>query len=309
MTNQDYFRQYQKILLETANSKAGRFLLGIKDKAPIIKLTPNSFHQLMDFQKDRPIIKARFSTDINAISRILMPTFTKIELADGYKRIIDKQEAFLHYSSLEEKNYKYPQIYLATSNFIPGSGNGAVRRAGQATWAAARDTADGTLVVNNPTAFDAPIGTTTGGLFYLYRAFFPTDTSSIPDISAISVVVFNGYITTLNATPGDTYHIVQTSQASTSTLVLEDYNNYINVSGGSVVITATGAYTITFNSTGRNIISRTGFSLIGQINDHDLDNVAPTILKDPAQNFSAAASNKPSIDVTYTPFAGFAPFL
>src|SRR3990167_10504580 len=101
--------------LKLANTDAGRFLLGIKDNRKIVKLTPNSYH----LQNDERSVTAIFYT-YNFVERKLQPIIDKIDIADDY--IENEHDAFLHYSGLEEKHWKYPHVYLATDTFNSDTG-------------------------------------------------------------------------------------------------------------------------------------------------------------------------------------------
>ena len=73
------FTKYQKYLLAFANTKYGRGYLslekwvGIKDDLPIVKVTPDSIHQIVGW-KDRktPIIRAVFIPKSQYLKKFLL---------------------------------------------------------------------------------------------------------------------------------------------------------------------------------------------------------------------------------------------
>ncbi len=192
------FRKY-------ANSEAGRYLLGIKDGFPIVKVTPNSYHQLVDIQNDIPLIRAMFYTD-NFIQKQLEIPLTKMAIAEEYKHIEKPYEAFVHYAGLEL--HQYPRIYLATFT-ANGGGNGKIRAQGN-VYATVQAATTGTAsAVGQATNYYAD------PTYIIDRGFAPFDTSSIGAgttiVSSFLRAVGNGTGENANT---DSLSVVASTQAS-----------------------------------------------------------------------------------------------
>lgn len=306
----NYFIKHQKDLLWLANTEAGRYLLGIKNKKRIVKLSPNSFHQLRDFRNDRSIIEARFYTG-NTVASILLPILTKMQIADQeYKKILDKREAFSHFSGLEEKRWKYPQIYLTVSTFIGHvTGSGNITKGDQSTWTEARDAASGTATPGATSAYIQ--GTISGGLFYVQRVFLPMDTSSLPAGFVVSTATLLTKQSAASRGAGSTAAVVQSTQASNTTLANSDFS-LIGTTKGSDTQLLNGVdgtqITFTLNSTGIGWINNVFTKLGIRDNTYDILNVQPAALDD-AQIYVVTAGKEPTLNVTYTAPSKGLPFL
>jgi len=184
--------------------------------------------------------------------------------------------------------------------FISATSDGLLQLNGQDNWAAARDgTTAGTISTSSSTA-DCYGEQGTSGVYSVSRIFYVFDTSALPNDCTITAATLNLYCTSANG-GGITVHAVQTSQSDPTNLVVADFNNLSFTSGGSVAVTTTGAKTIDLNATGLTWINKTGNTLIGVIDARDQSNSSPSVgfIYD-TFNMSEAASNKPSLTVTYT---------
>ena len=308
------FKKLQPQLLKIANSPGGRFILStLGPKIPnwrIIRITPNAIHfdtgERVKTLKGRELVywSIHFSGK-DVVYILLQPILDKIRLANQYKPINKLEEAFLHYSGLETKFNRYPTIYLTTTSFNAGAGDGCCYNQNNGyTWAQARgnassDTANYTSSTINSgggVAFSSPN-------YYCGRIYYPTDTSSIGASATITAAVLNAYTTLVGG--GSTFDdwacdLIQTSQASTSSLATSDFSAITYTSGVRSNPGDNSYGTWTFNATGLTWVSKTGFTKVGLVHKFDFDNTTPTINTSITPTFSESASNKPYIDVTYT---------
>lgn len=168
----------------------------------------------------------------------------------------------------------YPIYTDTVTDYVAGSGDGNIE-ATDATWATVRGATTGSASsAGNPITVEASTG------YIINRVFIPVDTSGIADTDNVDSCVLDAYWQATGS-DGDTtsVHLVQTSQASTSTLADADYDNLTFTSGGSETLSGlaeSARDTITFNATGLTWISKTGFTKIGLVNSRDFNNSAPT---------------------------------
>lgn len=276
MMHSRYFDRTQRHLLTLVNTRPGRELLGVSDGFPIVKITPNSFHQLVDLVDDCPVIRATFFTDAR-LARLLF----------------DVHEIPL-------RMYR-----LASATINPGAGEQTGRMNGEATWTAARDASS-----SETSAAQTEVGSLfSGGTYYNYRAFLPFVTSTLGTgavVTASEVQIYrddslefggNGFTNT-NTT---SVEIVVTTQASTSSYDSGDYDNLTFSSKGSLnfASTSNNAYnTITISD--QSIIQVAGDTKLALITGRDLNNSAPT--GDNTLAFQKRdASNPSKLVITYTP--------
>ena len=84
-------------LLQLVNSEAGKYLLGIKDNYPIVKVTKNSFTRLIDFDnKNHPILLTDFYIS-DYIQKHIQPILDKIFIANSEYKKIDNYYIYLPY--------------------------------------------------------------------------------------------------------------------------------------------------------------------------------------------------------------------
>ena len=279
-------------------------MLGIKDNRRIVKLTPNSFH--LDNEDGR----TRYATFYTRpyIASIFLPILTKIDLAlqeEKYiRRIIeDSYETFLHYSNLETKNWKYPQIYLDSTTFNSNSGgDGSIYNNSSTDWATVRNATDaqGTTTSNGAGSYSNNI--------VVERGFMPFDTSSLPNDANITAATFELYITAKSDPYNDAYGYittVQSSQASNTSLALADLDQLGATKGTDdldVTNITTSVYNLwTLNATGRGWIDVTGWAKLGIREGHDLENQAlsPSGSTEEYVNVDYI-TNLPKLNVTYS---------
>ena len=303
------FFKHRKLLLWLANTAEGRYLLDIKDKDRVVKVTPNSFHQLRGFQKDRAVIQARIYCS-NGVAKILAPILTKLEILDSeYKEKFDKQKAFLHYAGYE-RSRQFPQIYLATATFNIGT-EGLLSMNGEYTYAYARASTTADSVEFPPPYGDG--GRQLGAFKYgggtyndCCRSFFSVDTSSLGAGATVTATLFRWS----RDTRADTFAIdgivCPSTQASDTNLVATDYDNFTYTAWSDVITptTASTTYTWTFNAAGIAGVNKTGYTKFVLLNyTFDYSNGTPT-RQDTWMEFythiSGSGATLPNIYVTYT---------
>lgn len=278
LKNKALFKQHQKLLLQIINSEEGKELLGIKDNGYIVKVTPNSWHFLRDFdKKGRAILGGHFFCYEKA-AKFLLPILEKIEILQQSKyrtdNILDAAKFYTGY-----RGSKYPQIFLTTETYYSGVGDGRVNITGQGSWSAARDASNGTsAIANSPYTICQPQA---DGGWRVDRAFFPFDTSAIPDGVSITSATCNIMTAdTANHHVDTTIHLVTTTQASNTALVTEDFDQMGAVDQASAINTS--AMTVntynswSLNATGIGNISLTGYTKLGLRTGHDVSNTACT---------------------------------
>lgn len=212
----------------------------------------------------------------------------------------------------------FPVRFDTTTSYYSGAGDGEVRYEGSgATWDTVHDAATGTAAYATSTRAIVGSYLYSGGGYIIYRSFLPFDTSGIGSGQTISSA-------TLKIRPSDKWNadndgddfiaVVQTTQASTTTLATADYdtcgNAIDNPTKGSAdhdmtSIGTSAYYSIDLNSTGLDWIVPTGTTKIGLREGHDMKDVAVTgSAGDTAIRFycseQTGTSTDPYLEVTYT---------
>lgn len=155
-----------------------------------------------------------------------------------------------------------------------------------------------------------------GGNYFISRGYFPFDTSALGSGATVSAATFDAYIevTAKFDTNTDSFCVVQTSQASTSSLANTDFGSVNFTNGGAKTIAsfsvANQYWTWTLNGTGLGWISTTGFTKLGLQSLLDINNTTPTGLNQLTGQFyfadNTGTSKDPTLTITYT--AGGATF-
>ncbi|MBI2029642.1 hypothetical protein HYT02_04455, partial [Candidatus Gottesmanbacteria bacterium] len=203
----------------------------------------------------------------------------------------------------------YPQPGDGRAAYFGANNSGC----GQAQWDIAKNTTTtGFDYTSSPRSNFVSTGCLGANAVNLTRAFLPFDTNSLPDNAVITNATLNLYITgKINSVnDGNDYiAVVQTSQVSTQSLTTSDYANLGNVEGSNnidITTIPTYAYTTwTLDSTGLGWISKTGNTLLGLREGHDLQNVWGNYGGAQGNGVAAATSEQagtiqdPYLDVTY----------
>lgn len=171
------------------------------------------------------------------------------------------------------------------------------------TWSGARNASSGTAA--QPTVASASIGASLiGGTYYALRSFLLFDTSSLTEIADITSAILSQYDENRNgAANSDTFEAIETNPANTNNLVVDDFDNVVFTSLGSIAessITPPEYADITLNSTGLANINKTGISKFGIIGGRDLSDTAPTGTNDHNFTFADDETNDPKLAVTFT---------
>ncbi len=314
--------EYQPILLDIANSKVGRFLLGA-DGLPIIHLGMNSYRQYLGWNRGRNYFRTTFFMQ-PVVAQKLMPIATKIELAvqqnpgfnqpftmigkpitpeEFWKRRI---EAYAHFAGLEMKNQRYPTILLADS-FNAGVGNGRCRnRNGNYTTCNTAGTGDLADYNNSGDHAIWTVNNYIGGAYEIWRSYYPHDTSALPDGDNMDSGYLHTYVHNKTDNHSGSIVIVQSTQASATSLATSDFGNVGGTSFGSKTLASisTGAYTdINLIAAGLAAISKTGYTLLATRQIDDINQFAPatdgsTTTQIGAYNLLDA--NAPSLSITHS---------
>lgn len=207
----------------------------------------------------------------------------------------------------------YPVITDASATYYSGAGDGEVKNYISGGWTAVRNAATGTSVDYTSTL--SRVTSAKYANFLLQRQFLPIDTSALDDTATITAASLNVVPnTTANGdNDGDDFiTVVQTSQASTSTLSNADYSTVGTVEGidtgerKDITSISVGSYlTFNLNSTGIGWVSKTGFTKLGLREGHDFFDTAyvgsssENSLQIRTSEYTLT-SNDPYIDVTFT---------
>lgn len=309
--NKQLFQERQKELLWFVNTQAGRHLLSIKDKEPIVKVDPNGVHFLLGLvKKDVALIKTKTFL-YEAVAKHFLPFLSYQEILKKdynlrFKDELEKYKGFLHFENLE-RNPKLPQIFLATDPFYTGAGDGGVRQQHN-VYATAHDAASGNVLDYTSATVDLyPTNALSGGVYYIGRLFLPALTSGLGATADITAGKIFFYPTGVRNVDSDNVRMVQTTQASVSELVLGDFNQCGGVTnpteGATAValaaITPNQYNSLTFNATGRGWISKTDWTKIGLRIGRDCTRAAPT---GDANDFYPGTRMSEYADTDYDPY-------
>lgn len=199
-----------------------------------------------------------------------------------------------------------------TTSYYSGVGDGHVVNRPHSNWDITHDGTTGTSVnytgVTSQTPYANRVSTSD---YIIQRGFCPVDTSALPSGAVISLATLNLYLTNVSIVDndGDDFGVLlQTSQASTSSLVLDDYDNCGAVNSpveGSNRIDLSSlsseSYTAwTLNSTGIGWINYSGYTKLGIREGHDVLDNPVTGRNSVTWSTSEEVSNNPYLEITYT---------
>lgn len=308
-------------LLELVNTEAGRHLLkrlGQKVEYPIVKIGSNYFIENTGERKGKlPVLRATFFSG-DVVSRLINPIVESMDIAKDY--ITNPYDAFLHYSYLEPKYNKYPQIYLVETTFNPdahpesSSVDGRCNHGGgEETWAEKRDGAADFAADSEATDNQVYLDTgSTNNLFANFtRSFFIFNTAAIAG-GTVTAAVFSTYITAKQSGFNLSIGLYQSITASNTAIAAGDFQSSKDLtttqsdSTPAISTISTSAYLdYTLNATGRGNVSTSGVTKLGLKSTADATNSAPTWASGTVGqiqgNYADAASNDPKLVVTYTP--------
>ncbi|MDD4985328.1 MAG: GLUG motif-containing protein [Dehalococcoidales bacterium] len=195
-------------------------------------------------------------------------------------------------------------------SYYSGAGDGWIKNHGSWNdWDSIHDASSGSDL--DYTSQYVTIDTRESGTgLWIVRAFFPIDTSQLPDSAQITSASFVLRYSS-GSDIGDDWQagVVQTSQASTSQLSLSDYDQCgaVNNPTEGAPRVGVGSYlTFNLNATGRSWISKTGYTKLGVRTLLDLDDIDPDDpdSREGAVNVSSSETSgtiyDPKLTVTYT---------
>jgi len=230
--------------------------------------------------------------------------------------------------SVKIKSFFIKDVYATVSTFYSNaSGDGHVfsflsGQPSQAIWDSAHDATSGT-VQDSITEARARIDILgVANEVNIWRVFLPFDVSAIPDTDTIDSADLSVWPTEVLDQYNDAYGyigVIQTSQASETSLTANDYDN-VGVTKGAadwdITGISTGSYqTIALNATGLGWIDATGYTLIGLREGHDIEDVFPG---DPGEadkrssikfytSDQTGTDNDPKLVITHTSVTTFIP--
>lgn len=296
--NAELFLRRQKDFLKLANTRAGRYLLKCGVDAPIVGLTHNAI--VYDWGRDfkgRKQLKGEFFVGYNRNTYILAPILEKLDIAREARKYSLAQKDFLTHADV-------PWIFLdGPTEFQAASGGTGGIYATDAVYTTARSatsaSADQQAISNDGV----------GGVFEITRWFCPTDFSIISagsDVTAASGAIWP---VTRNTTIDDTLQFILTTQASTSAISNDDFDN-LTLNSPTVYGTS-GAYS-TLNLNAYNTVTMTagfqtlvesgagGFIKMGARASGDVSNTSPTTNRS-LLTMSQTNGERTKFTITWTP--------
>ena len=194
------------------------------------------------------------------------------------------------------------------SGYITDYGNDVL----QATWDAIHDNTvgyDTTLDIY----VESLVAVGAHGTSSIGRAFLPFDTSSLDNGASVSAatLTLTSVATTLEGGSKTKIGLVQTTQASSTSLAVADYDTCGSVDSpteGATEISLPadeGTAVFTLNATGLTWISKTGYTKLGVRGQLDIEDYWETYTSDRGTSTqfykpTATAAKRPTLDVTYT---------
>lgn len=299
--NKEFFEKHQKLLLFVANCWFLKWIIGtnrlpktLKGKK-IDRILPASVSYKTGNSKIKTIYRKGFRPKKVLVQEWTMNAFTRPRFAESLSYKLYPFWKLCHYWDMLFANNLNPAWNLGfdSASYFSGAGDGRTIHDLEYTgggWNTAHDASDcgtGSLsgAVYNATEES---GEATAGCYQyesysrviIARAFFPFDTSALPDEATISAATFNVYVNYVedDDNDGDDWiNIVQTTQASNTELVTSDYDQcgaVDNPTEGATRIdlgniTASQYNVWTLNATGIGFISKTGFTKLGLREGHD----------------------------------------
>jgi len=204
----------------------------------------------------------------------------------------------------------------SAKTFYSTAGDGSVRYGASDSWPATHDASVGIFANYKATTLKVNSGKNNTNKYEIQRAFFPFNTSSLPDNATITSATLKVYVhakSNGNNDNLDWVSVVSGSESSAYSLIKNDYNKTGSIEGIDTVerkdITnvTIGQYMVfNFNDTGKGWISKTGFTKLALREGHDVINTSfagsinqynELIIR--TTEYSGAASD-PVLEITYT---------
>lgn len=329
--NEDFFIENQALLLEVMNTEVGRLLLaklGSKPKSRIIKVTQNSFIELVD--EEAGLYQATFYSR-HPVATVFAPIIEKMKIV-AHSKYLDlyldnKYEAFVHYAGLEHSK-KFPQIFLNTSTLNPVAGanspcdgaclsNQSQPGISFSSLVAASGTSSSvTDVARNIIYLQS--GSSGSGYVEIDRGILNFNTAPLTTTATISAASLNIYVNStgngFSGTPS--IKIVTVTPAATNSIASSDYAQFGTTQQAALAISSltTSAYNTFTTSNIASMINQTGVTSYGLRGDWDANNsfggsYSNGQLLNVNINMADNGTNIPQLVVTFTLPIGFFPFL
>ena len=312
MFNKDFFKEHQKALLWVASNRLFSWLLGLNRLPKPIghhkwtKITPNSLHYLRDdgqyemvaFTRPRFAEALAFnvspfmaSSDFKLMTRMFSPA----KYAGLFTMFLAAQKGI-------------PLVLATTTSFYTISGGDSdVKKSNSASWAGTRGATIGESVITGGIGCFAFYS---GGTYNIHRSFAPSVTDSIGSTSTVSAASL--FMKPTGDTTGYTAQLAlcATTQASTSTVSTEDYDQVGSSKLSADTTMNSGTNFLEVIITDLSAISKTDVTKIGFRHKNDFDNITPTgsTGADQAVNYYNSSytgtTRDPYYSITYTIAAG-----
>lgn len=311
------FRKYAQLVTWFANQGIGRDFLSFRNMAVprnIALMLPNGFVEGSDGDYRMTVFPCA------PYSSKLYPVLQKLDMVQQWIKDFKEAQLFLAWNLGLIKKIPSVNVMFTESTFNPDANpestsvDGSVERASvDATWAAARETADGTSATpSSASCYLMSERQSVGGVYNCYRIFTLFDSSALTAKAIISAGVYSIHWSAGEGSFGA--GLIQTNPASNTNLVTGDFDALTldSPDEGATRISAggwsAGFNNMVMNATGRGWISLTGITKLGLRADRDIDDTTPP--NEPRQYCSigmADGANDPRLVVTYTLPAGGIP--
>ncbi len=250
----DFFKNNQEDLLELANTEAGKHLLGADRKETVAGIAPNGYAIFLGKWKGKLHFVSRYNT-WNRVAADFMPALFKLRVANKHKKVDSFYKGFLHYSDLLPDSKHFAPIatgamaaFLAAISvstpagvFVPplgfflgvdtftanGGGHGRVYNNSSSTYSTVRNATTGTVDSGSTrpsNSFDNPN-------YFIGHAHAPFNLDTTIPAGAVIKDTANTFIratgdgAAVSNADTDSVSVVESSQASNTSLASGDYND------------------------------------------------------------------------------------
>ena len=232
--------------------------------------------------------------DKNGYKTLIQPAMA-IDAADKKTAIsifFEKRNNILWQGKILTKNLlensTFPLRADTDTDYAVGVGDGMSQSANNASWDVVHDATSGTGFTSHTYAIPETFSNFQSGNYSIARTFWPIDTSGIADGDTIDAATLKLYLTQVSENAdndGNDFYVVvgPTTQASATSLVNEDYDQVGSVDSPQELssridqgsLTASTYNSWALNSTGVGIVNKTGYTLLGMREGHDVLDSAP----------------------------------
>lgn len=320
----NFFNKHQRKILFVANNIFLRWILGLHRLPEAIRykrverITPASIHFLKDISKSgQDIYEGSFFSNprfAEALAYNITP-FVYLANLRSYKYEWRFSPVGFITSLLLVVTMPKSGLFAfmgTVTDYYSGAGDGAIVH-NTATFSGTRNATTGSTAYYTESSLDPSLIVRSilfSGQYYSSRGFFPTDTSGLGSGATITSAEFKCSINVSATydTNSDSFALVQTSQASTSSLSTSDFDALTMTSGGAKTIASFSVadqyWTWTLNSTGLGWINKTGITMLGMMSLNEINNTTPTGLNQLGGAWylsdNTGTSRDPYLSVTYT---------